>query len=245
MGRNLYVGVNGTARKVNKLYVGVGNKARKVKRAYVGDSWGKAQLFYADLPTTINIHCGMYDTVNFTYAGQSYSVSTTTNTSASITINMQSDSESITFRSSLTSYERTATVTAATTNNIYVRPSNCIFWYGYSEITSMSSYCNITSGTGNNPTSSIMQSGSELCFTANVDSIYSYSYTASYGFNLSFSNSYSTGLDTQIVYGYCTNTMSNTRASSYQLELYRNSSGIHNLRFVCNFEAIYFGSYYD
>ena len=36
MGKNIYTGVGGTARKVKKIYLGVGDKARKVKKIYIG-----------------------------------------------------------------------------------------------------------------------------------------------------------------------------------------------------------------
>lgn len=36
MGKGMYIGVDGIARKVKKLYTGVENKAHKVKKAYIG-----------------------------------------------------------------------------------------------------------------------------------------------------------------------------------------------------------------
>lgn len=43
MGKKVYVGVGGKARRVKALYVGVGGKARKVKKVYIGVD-GKAML---------------------------------------------------------------------------------------------------------------------------------------------------------------------------------------------------------
>lgn len=46
MGKNLLVGVNGTARKAKKIYLGIDGKARKVKKIYLGVD-GKARLVYS------------------------------------------------------------------------------------------------------------------------------------------------------------------------------------------------------
>lgn len=46
MAKGIYVGVNGTAQKINKAYVGVNNIARTIRRAYVGVA-GKARLVYS------------------------------------------------------------------------------------------------------------------------------------------------------------------------------------------------------
>jgi len=45
MAKNVYIGVNGQARKVKKMYVGVNGAAREVKKAYTGVG-GLARLFY-------------------------------------------------------------------------------------------------------------------------------------------------------------------------------------------------------
>lgn len=42
-----YIGVDGTAKRVNALYVGVDGTARRVVKAYVGDENGKARLWMA------------------------------------------------------------------------------------------------------------------------------------------------------------------------------------------------------
>lgn len=47
MGKGIYTGVGGTARKVRHIYTGVDGVARKVKRVYVGDSNGKARLCWS------------------------------------------------------------------------------------------------------------------------------------------------------------------------------------------------------
>ena len=46
MGKNLYVGIDGKARKAKKIYVGIDEKARKVKKAWIGVN-GIARLFYS------------------------------------------------------------------------------------------------------------------------------------------------------------------------------------------------------
>ena len=46
MSKNLFVGVDGKARKAKELYVGVDGKARKIAKAYIGDENGKARLFW-------------------------------------------------------------------------------------------------------------------------------------------------------------------------------------------------------
>ena len=52
MGKNLLVGVNGTAHKAKKIYLGIDGKARKVKKIYLGVD-GKARLVYSgDEPIT-------------------------------------------------------------------------------------------------------------------------------------------------------------------------------------------------
>ena len=54
MSKNLFVGVDGKARKAKELYVGVDGKARKIAKAYIGDENGKARLFWEKetTPTT-------------------------------------------------------------------------------------------------------------------------------------------------------------------------------------------------
>lgn len=47
MGKGIYSGVSGTARKVRHIYAGVNGTARKVKRVYVGDSNGIAKLCWS------------------------------------------------------------------------------------------------------------------------------------------------------------------------------------------------------
>lgn len=42
-----YIGVNGTARKINNIYIGVNGVARKVIKAYVGVN-GVAELFWSN-----------------------------------------------------------------------------------------------------------------------------------------------------------------------------------------------------
>ena len=46
MATGVYIGVNGTARKVKNIYLGVSGTARKVKKGYIGDANGKARLFF-------------------------------------------------------------------------------------------------------------------------------------------------------------------------------------------------------
>ena len=46
MSKNLFVGVDGKARKAKKFYVGVNGKARKIVKAYIGDENGKARPFW-------------------------------------------------------------------------------------------------------------------------------------------------------------------------------------------------------
>lgn len=47
MGKAMYLGVSGKARKVKKAYIGVDGKARKIKKMYIGDANGKARLFWS------------------------------------------------------------------------------------------------------------------------------------------------------------------------------------------------------
>lgn len=46
MSKNLFVGVDGKARKTKDFYVGVGGKAHRIVKAYIGDENGKARLFW-------------------------------------------------------------------------------------------------------------------------------------------------------------------------------------------------------
>ena len=46
MSKNLFVGVDGKARKAKEFYVGVDGKARKIVKAYIGDENGKARPFW-------------------------------------------------------------------------------------------------------------------------------------------------------------------------------------------------------
>ena len=46
MSKNLFVGVDGKARKAKEFYVGVNGKARRIVKAYIGDENGKARLFW-------------------------------------------------------------------------------------------------------------------------------------------------------------------------------------------------------
>ena len=46
MSKNLFVGVDGKARKAKEFYVGVDGKARRIVKAYIGDENGKARLFW-------------------------------------------------------------------------------------------------------------------------------------------------------------------------------------------------------
>lgn len=47
MSKDIYIGVDGKARKAPKLYIGVDNVARKVLKGYIGDDDGKARQFYS------------------------------------------------------------------------------------------------------------------------------------------------------------------------------------------------------
>ena len=46
MSKNLFVGVDGKARKAKEFYVGVDGKARRIIKAYIGDENGKARPFW-------------------------------------------------------------------------------------------------------------------------------------------------------------------------------------------------------
>ena len=46
MSKNLFVGVDGKARKAKDFYIGVNGKAHKIVKAYIGDENGKARLFW-------------------------------------------------------------------------------------------------------------------------------------------------------------------------------------------------------
>ena len=46
MSKNLFVGVDGKARKTKEFYVGVNGKARRIVKAYIGDENGKARPFW-------------------------------------------------------------------------------------------------------------------------------------------------------------------------------------------------------
>ena len=49
MGKALYLGVSGKARKGKKAYIGVSGKARKIKKIYIGDANGKARLGWSGM----------------------------------------------------------------------------------------------------------------------------------------------------------------------------------------------------
>lgn len=46
MSKNLFIGIDGKARKAKEIYVGIDGKARKVIKAYIGDENGKARLYW-------------------------------------------------------------------------------------------------------------------------------------------------------------------------------------------------------
>ena len=46
MSKNLFIGVDGKARKAKEFYVGVDGKARRIVKAYIGDENGKARPFW-------------------------------------------------------------------------------------------------------------------------------------------------------------------------------------------------------
>ena len=46
MSKNLFVGVDGKARKTKDFYIGINGKAHKIVKAYIGDENGKARLFW-------------------------------------------------------------------------------------------------------------------------------------------------------------------------------------------------------
>ena len=46
MSKNLFVGVDGKARKAKEFYIGVDGKARRIVKAYIGDENGKARPFW-------------------------------------------------------------------------------------------------------------------------------------------------------------------------------------------------------
>ena len=54
MSKNLFVGVDGKARKAKEFYVGVDGKARKIAKAYIGDENGKARLFWEKENTPVD-----------------------------------------------------------------------------------------------------------------------------------------------------------------------------------------------
>ena len=53
MSKNLFVGVDGKARKAKEFYVGVNGKAHRIVKAYIGDENGKARLFWEKENTPI------------------------------------------------------------------------------------------------------------------------------------------------------------------------------------------------
>ena len=130
MAERLYVGVNGYARKVSNLYVGVNDKAKRVKRAWVGIN-GVAQLCYVNIETTVKLKGGAYDSIKFTYNNETRTISTDSDGNATITIFLTEEEASITFKSEISNFSRTATLTAGETNTVYVRPRYSVVWYGY------------------------------------------------------------------------------------------------------------------
>ena len=46
MSKNLFIGVDGKARKTKDFYIGINGKAHKIVKAYIGDENGKARLFW-------------------------------------------------------------------------------------------------------------------------------------------------------------------------------------------------------
>ena len=53
MSKNLFVGVDGKARKAKEFYVGVDGKARRIVKAYIGDENGKARPFWEKETTPV------------------------------------------------------------------------------------------------------------------------------------------------------------------------------------------------
>ena len=52
---NIFVGINGTAKRVSKAFVGVADTARKIKKAYIGVG-GTARLCYVSSGGTVNYY---------------------------------------------------------------------------------------------------------------------------------------------------------------------------------------------
>lgn len=70
MSKNLFIGVDGKARKAKEFYVGVDGKARKIAKAYIGDENGKARPFWEKETTPIT------DSLEFV-SDNSFTMSTT------------------------------------------------------------------------------------------------------------------------------------------------------------------------
>lgn len=66
MSKNLFVGVDGKARKAKEFYVGVDGKARKIAKAYIGDENGKARLFWEKESTPITDYLEFVSNNSFT-----------------------------------------------------------------------------------------------------------------------------------------------------------------------------------
>lgn len=88
MSKEIYVGVNNKAHKVNGAYVGVDGKARKVVKGYVGVN-GKAQLFYESEPFELS-YTGNYIEEDIISNGKAYKLFTLTS-SGTLTINKEVD----------------------------------------------------------------------------------------------------------------------------------------------------------
>ena len=100
MGKGIYIGVGGKARKVKKMYVGVGSRARKVKKAYIGvggvarPCFSGGELVYYGTATPLSISGYMSAAAVGNYAlfcnyqnnvVESYDNNLSKNTAASIT----------------------------------------------------------------------------------------------------------------------------------------------------------------
>ena len=66
MSKNLFVGVDGKARKAKEFYVGVNGKARRIVKAYIGDENGKARPFWEKESTPITNYLEFVSDNSFT-----------------------------------------------------------------------------------------------------------------------------------------------------------------------------------
>lgn len=191
MGKGIWVGVNDTARKANNIWVSPNGTAQKVKRMWVGVNNVARLCYTAGVPTTVTLNGAKGDTITYTYEGVTSAVYfSSSSTSKQITIEIFGSSATITFRSSMTGFSRSAPIMAGTATTVNVRPTKAWLWYGYKSSDTIYTY-----SSGGSNTSEILSDN-----TAKIVSYHNYSSYAGISARDPYSSGHTAYLDADVTY---------------------------------------------